>query len=197
LEVTEVLCSRCGQPQATVPSLPPQSTSIAAQGDPYYYSADVHYAPQGSSYAVPPPRGAMIPSIPDSCTTVSGPGGTFSYSNGVFYEPASKGYKIVERPPGLLIMSLPKGAVAVTVNNVKYREFGGVWYQRFYSGSDITKPCLIRLVERCCKLARRLKRGEQPEVASCYPNNSIFLYMLLRKMAGNVTCTLPSANHPY
>jgi hypothetical protein len=74
----------------------------------------------------------------------------------VFYEPASKGYKIVEPPPGLLIMSLPKGAVAVTVNNVKY-----------------------------------------PEVASCYPNNTIFLYMLLRKMAGNVTCTLPSANHPY
>jgi Family of unknown function (DUF6515) len=82
-------------------------------------------------------RFSVIPSIPDSCTTVSGPGGTFSYSNGVFYEPASKGYKIVEPPPGLLIMSLPKGAVAVTVNNVKYREFGGVWYQPFYSGSDV------------------------------------------------------------
>jgi hypothetical protein len=79
----------------------------------------------------------VIPSIPESCTTVSGAGGTFSYSNGVFYEPASEGYKIVEPPPGILVTLLPKGAVIVTVNNVNYREFGGVWYQPFYSGSEV------------------------------------------------------------
>ena len=62
----------------------------------------------------------MIPSIPDSSTTVSGAGRSFNYSNGVFYEPASKGYKIVEPPPGILITSLPKGAVTVTVNGVNY-----------------------------------------------------------------------------
>jgi hypothetical protein len=33
--------------------------------------------------------------------------------------------------------SLPKGAVTVTVNSVNYREFGGVWYQPFYSGSEV------------------------------------------------------------
>jgi hypothetical protein len=55
----------------------------------------------------------------------------------VFYEPTSKGYKIVEPPPGILITSLPNGAVTVTVNGVNYREFGGVWYQPFYSGSEV------------------------------------------------------------
>jgi hypothetical protein len=77
------------------------------------------------------------PAAPAVATTVSGAGGTFNYSNGVFYQQASKGYKIVEPPPGILVTSLPKGAVTVTVNNVNYREFGGVWYQPFYSGSGV------------------------------------------------------------
>jgi hypothetical protein len=33
--------------------------------------------------------------------------------------------------------AVPKGAVTVTVNGVNYREFGGVWYQPFYSGSEV------------------------------------------------------------
>jgi hypothetical protein len=123
---------------ATVQSLPLHSTPIVAQGNPYYYSGGVYYAPQADSYAiVPPPRGAVIPSVPDSATTVSGAGQSFNYSNGVFYQQANKGYQIVEPPPGILITSLPKGAVTVTVNTVNYREFGGVWYQPFYSGSEV------------------------------------------------------------
>ncbi len=62
---------------------------------------------------------------------------SFNYSNGVFYEPTSKGYQIAEAPAGIMITSLPKAAVTVTVNSVNYREFGGVWYQPFYSGSEV------------------------------------------------------------
>jgi hypothetical protein len=68
---------------------------------------------------------------------VSGAGQSFNYSNGVFYQQADKSYQIVEPPPGILITPLPKGAVTVTVNSVNYREFGGVWYQPFYSGSEV------------------------------------------------------------
>jgi hypothetical protein len=79
----------------------------------------------------------VIPSIPDSSTTVSGAGQSFNYSNGVFYESTSNGYKITDPPPGVIVTSLPKGAAIVTVNGVNYREFGGVWYQPFYSGSEV------------------------------------------------------------
>jgi hypothetical protein len=49
---------------ATVASLPAQSTPIAVQGDPHYYSGGVYYAPQGNGYtAVPRPKGAVIPSV--------------------------------------------------------------------------------------------------------------------------------------
>ena len=50
---------------ATVASLPALSTPIVVQGNPYYYSGDVYYAPQGNGYAVvPPPKGAVVPSVP-------------------------------------------------------------------------------------------------------------------------------------
>jgi hypothetical protein len=55
----------------------------------------------------------------------------------VFYETAGKGYKIVQPPPGVLVASLPEGAATVTVNGANYREFGGIWYRPFYSGSDV------------------------------------------------------------
>ena len=139
----------------TVASVPEDSTVVVAQGNPYYYSEGVYYAPQGSSSqgssshepssqgtsytVVPPPQGAVIPSIPyaDSSTTVYGGGQTFTYCNGVFYESTSNGYKITDPPPGVMVTSLPKGAANVTVNGVNYLEFGGVWYQPFYSGSEV------------------------------------------------------------
>jgi len=55
----------------------------------------------------------------------------------VFYDPAGKGFKIVDPPLGLLVPSIPDGAATVTVNGSNYREFGGVWYRAFYSGSDV------------------------------------------------------------
>src|ERR1700752_2941986 len=60
----------------------------------------------------------------------------YSYSNGVFYEPAGQSYKIVQPPLGVFVTSIPEGAATVTVNGANYREFGGVWYRPFYSGSD-------------------------------------------------------------
>ena len=60
---------------ATVASLPAQATPITVQGNPYYSSGGVYYAPspQGNGYTVvPPPKGAVISSVPDSSTTVYG-----------------------------------------------------------------------------------------------------------------------------
>jgi Family of unknown function (DUF6515) len=82
------------------------------------------------------PRKFVIPDS-DSCTTVYGGGQTFTYCNGVFYESTSNGYKITNPPPGVMVTSLPNGAAVVTVNGVDYREFGGLWYQPFYSGSEV------------------------------------------------------------
>jgi hypothetical protein len=124
----------------TVASLPPQSTPGAVQGNQYYYSGGVYYAPapEGKGYAVvPPPKGAVTPSVPDSSTTVYGAEKSFVYANGVFYEQVGHGYKIVEPPLGVLVPSIPEGATVVTVNDAKYFEFGGVWYRPFYSGSDV------------------------------------------------------------
>ena len=61
----------------------------------------------------------------------------FVEKNGVFYESTSNGYKITDPPPGVMVTSLPNGAALVMVNGVDYREFGGVWYQPFYSGSEV------------------------------------------------------------
>jgi hypothetical protein len=36
-----------------------------------------------------------------------------------------------------MVTSLPNGAAVVTVNGVDCREFGGLWYQPFYSGSEV------------------------------------------------------------
>jgi hypothetical protein len=55
----------------------------------------------------------------------------------VFYESTGNGYKITDPPPGVIVTSLPNGAANVTVNGVNYLEFGGVWYQPFYSGSEV------------------------------------------------------------
>jgi hypothetical protein len=37
----------------------------------------------------------------------------------------------------MLVPSIPNGAATVTINGTNYREFGGVWYRPFYSGSDV------------------------------------------------------------
>ena len=33
---------------------------------------------------------------------------------------------------------LPRGAVAQGIGGTRYFQYGGVWYQPYYSGSDVT-----------------------------------------------------------
>jgi hypothetical protein len=45
--------------------------------------------------------------------------------------------ELAHHPVGVLVTSIPDGAATVTVNGANYREFGGIWYRPFYSGSDV------------------------------------------------------------
>jgi hypothetical protein len=44
---------------------------------------------------------------------------------------------VVTPPAGLEINHIPSGAIAHSIDNTQYFEYGGVWYQPFYGGSDI------------------------------------------------------------
>ena len=41
-------------------------------------------------------------------------------------------------PPGVFVTQLPNGAVAHTIYGNRYFHYRHVWYQPFYSGSDVT-----------------------------------------------------------
>ena len=129
---------------STVASLPPQATPVAVNGTSYYSANGAYYAPspKGSGYTVvQPPAGAVVPAVPASAKTVTTVSGTnnqsYAYHNGAFYQPADNGYRVVSPPPGVMVHELPPGAMAITVGTTKYFEFGGVWYQPFYNGSEV------------------------------------------------------------
>jgi len=50
----------------------------------------------------------------------------------------SGGYQVVQPPAGVFVNNLPNGAVAQGINGIRYFQYAGVWYQPYYSGSDVT-----------------------------------------------------------
>jgi hypothetical protein len=70
-----------------------------------------------------------------SCTEQAS---SYSYCNGTFYTQVSGGYEVVAPPQGVFVSTLPNGSVQQSVNGSTYFQYGGVWYQPFYSGSDVS-----------------------------------------------------------
>ena len=87
---------------------------------------------------VQPPQGAVVTALPGSCPLVYGASSSYSYCNGTFYTQVSGGYEVVVPPQGVFVTSLPNGAVEQSVNGSSYFQYGDVWYQPFYSGSDVS-----------------------------------------------------------
>jgi hypothetical protein len=50
----------------------------------------------------------------------------------------SAGYQVVLPPGGVFVNNLPNGAVGTSVGGTTYFQYGGVWYQPYYQGSDVT-----------------------------------------------------------
>ena len=124
---------------AAVASLPAYSQTVVVQGTPYYYANGTYYAPQGTQYVVvQPPQGALISTLPGSCPLVYGGSSSYFYCNGTFYAQVSGGYQVVLPPGGVFVDTLPNGAVPQSVNGARYFQYGSVWYQPYYSGSDVT-----------------------------------------------------------
>jgi hypothetical protein len=58
--------------------------------------------------------------------------------NGAFYRSVANGYAVISPPIGILVTSLPSGAVDQTVGGTTYFTYGGTWYQPMYSGGSVT-----------------------------------------------------------
>ena len=50
---------------------------------------------------------------------------------------ADIGYQVIPPPIGVIVTSLPDGAVAENIKSTAYFHFGGVYHRPFYSGSSV------------------------------------------------------------
>lgn len=125
---------------SSVASLPRSHDIIMVDGTPYYYSNGVYMIRQtpASSYTlVPPPPGAIVNYLPNNCAPVYLGSQVYQDCNGAFYQQTDQGWRVIQPPAGIHICHIPSGAVGRELNGIQYFEYGGVWYQPFYGGSDI------------------------------------------------------------
>ncbi|HME82306.1 MAG TPA: DUF6515 family protein [Candidatus Eremiobacteraceae bacterium] len=83
---------------ATVSQLPPQYTTVYAQGDstPYYYFSGYYYTKTSSGYQiVSPPKGIIVPYLPKGYTQTSDNGVAQYHFAGLTYVPYYQGGEVV------------------------------------------------------------------------------------------------------
>lgn len=125
---------------SSISALPRRHDTIMVEGTPYYYSNGVYMIRQNASIAytlVPPPPGAIVSYLPNACAPVYLESQIYQDCSGAFYLQLDKGWQVVQPPAGIQVNHIPPGAVGKEINGTRYFEFGGVWYQPFFGGSDI------------------------------------------------------------
>ncbi|MBU2977772.1 DUF6515 family protein [Alteromonas sp. C1M14] len=120
--------------------LPEGARKIHYHGKLYRYHNGVYYRYVDNAFrVVQPPLGMLIPALPPSADTLVVNGKVYYVVEGVYYYHANEGYVVVEQPkiqsavdktykPGHFYSELPKKAQPVTINNVQYFTYGGVFF---------------------------------------------------------------------
>ena len=131
---------------AAIASPPPRYETVYVGTTSYYYANGYYYtpAPAGGYVMAAPPVGVVVQQPPTQVVNVTVNDNDYGYSNGAYYEiqePEEEGgdpsFKTVEAPVGAKVDYVPDGAASETVDGVTYFVYNDVYYQPFYSGSEV------------------------------------------------------------
>jgi len=131
---------------AAIASPPPRYETVYVGTTSYYYANGYYYqpAPAGGYVMAAPPVGVVVQQPPAQVVNVTVNDNDYGYSNGAYYEiqePEEEGgdpsFKTVDAPVGAKVDYVPDGAASETFDGVTYFVYNDVYYQPFYSGSEV------------------------------------------------------------
>ena len=64
----------------------------------------------------------------------------YFHHKGVFYRRGPSGFRVVDPPFGVLVLSIPLGAAALLIGGITYYAYRGIYYRRVVGGYSVVEP---------------------------------------------------------